>query len=71
VIRRAILLVLLTTGCGSPQPAPAPEAHDRAVLEARVAACDRGRSGRDCDADRRALAEARREDRLATYRQAM
>jgi hypothetical protein len=61
-----ILIGLLAGGCDPSQP-PA-EGHDRATLEATVADCDRA-AARSCDAARKALADKRREDRMAAYRQ--
>lgn len=45
-------------------------AADRPAGEAAVAACDAGQRTRGCDAAREGLAEAKRRDREALYRQA-
>jgi hypothetical protein len=42
-------------------------AADREAAKAVIAACDAGRTRRDCETARRGLAEARRRDRLAVY----
>ena len=44
---------------------------DRKAAEAAVAACDAGRRTRGCDAAREGLADAKRRDREALYRQAL
>lgn len=63
-----ILLSLVASGCGAPQPLDA--ATDRHGPETVVAECDRGARRADCDDARRSLSEARRDDRMAAYRDA-
>jgi hypothetical protein len=67
VTRALLILAVLAGGCERSRP---PEPQTRRNLEAAVAACER-EPRRDCDSARRSLAEARREERLAAYRQAM
>ena len=66
--RTLVILGLLACGCSAPQSPDMPADRDR--LEAVVAECDQGSRRRDCDEVRRALADARREDRMAAYREA-
>ena len=62
-----IVLGVLAGGCDASQT-PA-TSHEGADLEAAVLDCERERR-RDCDAACKALADRRREDRMAAYRQA-
>lgn len=66
--RALLVLVLMAGGCERSRP---PEPQTREALEAEVAACDREPDRGDCDRARKSLAEARREARIAAYRQAM
>ena len=66
----AVALAALATACSEPRSEPSRSASDRASLEAAVANCDRGAGGTPCDLERKRLAEARRADRMAAYRQA-
>lgn len=66
--RLALVAAALVAGCG--EPAAPTAGLDRPALEAAVKACDGGGRGVRCEQARQALADARREDRLATYRQA-
>ncbi|WP_395943328.1 hypothetical protein [Brevundimonas sp.] len=70
-MRRALLgLASLIAAC-APETGTGVEAGaDRAALEAVVEACDRGARRARCDDARTRLAQARRADRMAAYRQA-
>ncbi len=67
---KAVLILLgMLAGCGE-QKAPRAEPRlDRAALEAAVERCERGAHRHGCDAAQARLAEVRRDDRIAAYRQ--
>ena len=66
-----ILAALVLGACAEDGDTVETFAADRKAAEAAVAACDAGRRTRDCDAAREGLAEAKRRDREALYRQAL
>lgn len=59
----------MMVGCDAPYSGTGHTVSDRRALEAVVAECDRADPRPDCHRARRILAEARRDDRIATYRQ--
>lgn len=65
-----VLAALVLSACNEGADTVESFAADRKAAEAVVAACDAGRRTRGCDAAREGLAEARRRDREALYRQA-
>ncbi|WP_313553106.1 hypothetical protein [Brevundimonas sp.] len=70
-MKAALILLGLLAGCGEPE-APKAEPHlDRAALEAAVEDCERGARRQGCDAAQARLAEVRRADRMAAYRQGL
>jgi hypothetical protein len=68
-VKAALVLLGLLAGCGEPEAPRAEPRPDRAALEATVEDCDRGARQQGCDAAQARLAEVRRADRIAAYRQ--
>ena len=68
-MRAALVLIGLLAGCGEPETPRAEPRLDRAALEAAVEDCERGARRQGCDAAKARLAEVRRADRMAAYRQ--
>lgn len=69
---KAVLAILAASAVAACSDGGSAEtsAADRKAAEAKVAACDAGDRTRGCDAAREGLAEAKRRDREALYRQA-
>lgn len=65
-----ILAGLALVACSNSGDSAEIFAADRPAAEAAVADCDAGRRTRGCDAAREGLAEAKRRDGEALYRQA-
>ncbi|WP_303699548.1 EexN family lipoprotein [Brevundimonas naejangsanensis] len=65
-----LLAALALVGCSDDGGSVETFATDRSAAEAAVADCDAGRRTPGCDAAREGLAEAKRRDREALYRQA-
>ncbi len=65
-----LLAALALAACSDSGDSVDSFAADRKAAEAAVAECDAGRRTRGCDAAREGLAEARRRDREALFRQA-
>ena len=68
-VKAALVLLGLLAGCGEPEAPRAEPRPDRAALEAAVEDCERGARRQGCDAAQARLAEVRRADRMAAYRQ--
>ena len=68
-MKAALVLLGLLAGCGETEAPKAEPRPDRAALEAAVEDCDRGARRQGCDAAQARLAEVRRDDRIAAYRQ--
>ncbi len=62
-------LLAMLAGCGEPEAPSADPRLDRGALEAAVEDCGRGARRQGCDAAKARLAEVRRDDRMAAYRQ--
>lgn len=65
-----LLAALALAACSDDDGSVETFAADRQAAETTVAECDAGRRTSGCDAAREGLAEARRRDREALYRQA-
>ncbi|MBX9617168.1 MAG: hypothetical protein K2X25_16370 [Caulobacteraceae bacterium] len=68
-MKAAFILLGLLAGCGEPEAPWAEPRPDRDALKAAVEDCERGARRRGCDAAHARLAEVRRDDRIAAYRQ--
>jgi|TARA_R110001606_G_scaffold71247_9_gene163315 hypothetical protein len=68
-VKAALVLLGLLAGCGEPEAPRGEPRLDRAALEAAVVDCERGARRHGCDAAQARLAEVRRADRMAAYRQ--
>ncbi len=68
-MKGALVLLGLLAGCNEPEAHRAEPRLDRAALEATVEDCERGARRQGCDAAHARLAQARRADRMAAYRQ--
>lgn len=68
--RAAVIVLAVLCGCTAPERGVEAFAADPSTAEAIVNDCDAGRTRRECDAARRGLAEARRQERMDAYRRA-
>jgi len=68
-VKAALVLLGLLAGCGEPEAPRGEPRLDRAALEAAIVDCERGARRHGCDAAQARLAEVRRADRMAAYRQ--
>lgn len=68
-MKAALVLLGMLAGCGEPDAPRGEPRLDRAALEAAVEDCERGARRQGCDAAEARLAEVRRADRMAAYRQ--
>ncbi|MFC5389614.1 hypothetical protein U0030_05425 [Brevundimonas bullata] len=68
-MKAALVLLGLLAGCGEPEAPRGEPRLDRAALEAAIVDCERGARRHGCDAAQARLAEVRRADRMAAYRQ--
>jgi len=68
-VKAPLILLGLLAGCGEPEAPRGEPRLDRAALEAAVVDCERGARRHGCDAAQARLAEVRRADRMAAYRQ--
>ena len=68
-MKAALVQLGLLACCDEPETPRAEPRPDRAALEAAVEDCERGARRQGCDAAHARLAEVRRADRMAAYRQ--
>ena len=70
-MKAALILLGLLAAWAEPEALKAETRSDRAALEAAVVDCHRGARRQGCDVAQARLAEVRRADRMAAYRQGL